>query len=216
MDPAQRARVLRQMHEYTGLSMDFLERADLRVSAPEFEKELLRDEGVTVARLDARFTGPTGDLLETTPGHDAQSSAISSAYTSLFNTYVRDELGYDGDREYWPSGMARPWNWERQGGRRGPFGGSALNVGPDLAEALERNPRLEVLLINGIYDLATPYFPIVWSLEQLGLAPDLRDNITRDDFAAGHMMYVEESLLPQWRETLATFITRTSGANLVP
>ena len=216
VDPAQRARTLQRMHEYTGLSVDFLERADLRVSAPEFEKELLRDEGVTVARLDARFTGPTGDLLETTPGHDAQSSAISSAYTSLFNTYVRDELGYDGDREYWPSGMARPWNWERQGGRRGPFGGSALNVGPDLAEALERNPRLEVLLINGIYDLATPYFPIVWSLEQLGLPPDLRDNITRDDFAAGHMMYVEESLLPQWRETLAGFITRTAGGTLVP
>ena len=112
--------------------------------------------------------------------------------------------------------MARPWNWERQGGRRGPFGGSALNVGPELAEALERNPRLEILLINGIYDLATPYFPIVWSLEQLGLSPDLRDNITRDDFAAGHMMYVEESLLPQWRETLATFITRTSAPDLVP
>ncbi|WP_428277573.1 S10 family peptidase [Candidatus Palauibacter sp.] len=216
VDPELRARVLRQMHEYTGLSMEYLDKADLRVSAPAFEKELLRDRRLTLARLDTRFTGPTGDLLDLTPDHDAQSSAISSAYTSLFNTYVRDELGYDGDREYWPSGMARPWNWEREGGRRGPFGGSALNVGPDLAHALERNPRLEVLLINGIYDFATPYFPIVWSLEQLGLPPDLRDNITRDDFAAGHMMYVEESLLPQWRETLAGFITRTAGGNLVP
>ena len=130
---------------------------------------------------------------------------------------MRDELGYDGDREYWPSGMARPWNWERQG--RAPGDRSAVRRstwGPDLAEALERNPRLEILLINGIYDLATPYFPIVWSLEQLGLAPELRDNITRDDFAAGHMMYVEESLLPQWRETLTTFITRTSAPDLVP
>ena len=216
VDSGLRARVLRRMHEYTGLGVEFLDKADLRVSAPEFEKELLREERLTLARLDTRFTGPTGDLLETTPRHDAQSSAISSAYTSLFNTYVRDELGYDGDREYWPSGMARPWNWERQGGRRGPFGGSALNVGPDLAHALERNPRLEVLLINGIYDFATPYFPIVWSLEQLGLPPDLRDNITRADFAAGHMMYVEESLLPQWRETLAGFITRTAGGALVP
>ena len=116
VDPEQRARVLRQMHEYTGLSMEYLDKADLRVSAPEFEKELLRDRRLTLARLDTRFTGPTGDLLDLTPDHDAQSSAISSAYTSLFNTYVRDELGYDGDREYWPSGMARPWNWERQGG----------------------------------------------------------------------------------------------------
>ena len=96
VDPAQRARVLQQMHEYTGLSLEYLEKADLRVSAPEFEKELLRDQRLTLARLDTRFTGPTGDLLDTTPIHDAQSSAISSAYTSLFNTYVREELGYDG------------------------------------------------------------------------------------------------------------------------
>ena len=131
VDLAQRARVLQKMHEYTGLSLEYLEKADLRVSAPEFEKELLRDQRLTLARLDTRFTGPTGDLLDTTPIHDAQSSAISSAYTSLFNTYVREELGYDGDREYWPSGMTRNWNWERESGRRGPFGGSALNVGPD-------------------------------------------------------------------------------------
>ena len=81
---------------------------------------------------------------------------------------------------------------------------------------VERNPRLEVLLVNGIYDLATPYFAAVWTMDQLGLPADLRDNIVREDFAAGHMMYVEESLLPQWRETLERFIARTSSAALVP
>ncbi len=217
LDPAERSRVLRQMHEYTGLGMEYLDKADLRVTAPEFEKELLRDERLAVARLDARFTGPSGDLLETTPGHDAQSSAISSAYTSAFNSYVRDELGYDGEREYVPSGRARGWNWERRSGSGAFFGEWVPNVGPDLASAIERNPRLEVLLVNGIYDLATPYFGAVWTMDQLGLPPDLRDNIAREDFAAGHMMYVEESLLPQWRSALAEFITRTSeGGGLVP
>ena len=71
-----------------------------------------------------------------------------------------------------PAGWRARGTGSGRGGRRGPFGGSALNVGPDLAHAIERNPRLEVLLINGIYDFATPYFPIVWSLEQLGLPPD--------------------------------------------
>ena len=85
------------------------------------------------------------------------------------------------------------------------------NVAPDLAEALTRNPNLEVLLINGIYDLATPYFAAVWTMDNLNLPEDLRDNIQRADFAAGHMMYVEQSLLPQWRETLSEFIQRTSG-----
>ena len=213
LDEEQRQRVIDQMHAYTGLSRDYLEKAHLRVSAPEYEKELLRDQGLVVGRLDARFTGPTGDLRETRPSHDPQSTAISSAYTSVFNTYVREELGYDGDREYVPSGMARPWNWERlRGGDRGFVRGEVPNVAPDLAAALTRNPRLEVLLINGIYDLATPYFAAVWTMDNLNLPPDLRDNIERADFAAGHMMYVEESLLDQWRETLVRFIERTSGA----
>jgi carboxypeptidase C (cathepsin A) len=215
VDPMLRDAVIQQMHRYTGLSQDFIERADLRVSAPEFEKELLRDRGLVVGRLDARFTGPTGDLLATTPSHDPQSTAISSAYTSAFNTYVRNELGYDGDREYVPSGMARPWNWNR--GNNIGFGlGGIPNVAPDLATAIGRNPRLEVLLINGIYDLATPYFAAVWTMDHMGLPPELRDNIQRADFAAGHMMYVEESLLPQWRNTLEEFVLRTSSNAMIP
>ena len=209
LDAARRDAVLDKLHQYTGLSRDFLDRANLRVSAPEFEKELLRDQGLVVGRLDARFTGPTGDLLDTTPDHDPQSTAISSAYTSAFNTYVRQELGYDGDREYVPSGMARPWKWQRGGGGFLGLGG-AVNVAPDLATAIRRNPNLEVLLVNGIYDLATPYFAAVWTIDQMGLPPDLRDNIQRADFAAGHMMYVEQSLLQQWKDTLDAFIARTS------
>lgn len=208
-DPAQRDRAIEQMHRYTGLSREYLAQANLRVSAPEFEQELLRDRGLVVGRLDARFTGPTGDLRDRRPSHDPQSTAISSAYTSAFNSYVRNELGYDGHREYVPSGGVGPWNWDR--GSNIGFGLPGIpNVAPDLATAIRRNPRLEVLLINGIYDLATPYFAAVWTMDNLGLAPDLRDNIERADFAAGHMMYVEQELLPQWRQTLEAFIERTS------
>jgi len=210
VDPVQRARVLQQMHEYTGLSEDFLDKADLRVTAPEFEQELLRDQGLTVGRLDARFTGPTQGQLDNTPSHDPQSTAISSAYTSAFNAYLRSELGYDGDREYVPGGQVGTWNWEH--GQGFWLGLSGLpNVAPDLATAIRRNPELEVLLVNGIYDLATPYFAAVWTMDHMGLPPDLRDNIQRADFQAGHMMYVEQSLLPQWKSTLDAFIARTSG-----
>lgn len=215
LDAATRSRVIDRMHQYTGLSRDFIDKADLRVTAPEFEAELLRDRGLQVGRLDARFTGPVGDLLQTRPSHDPQSSAISSAYTSAFNTYVRDELGYDGDREYVPSGATRNWNWGREQAEMFGRGGGTPNVGPDLADAIRRNPELEVLLINGIYDLATPYFAAVWTMDHLGLPPELRDNIQRADFAAGHMMYVEQSLLPQWKETLDAFILRTSGTRPV-
>jgi carboxypeptidase C (cathepsin A) len=207
LDPAARDRVIQQMHEFTGLSREYLDRADLRVTSPEFRQELLRSRGLQVGRLDARFTGPIGEPLDRSPIHDVQSTAISSAYTSAFNTYLRAELGYDGDREYTPSGAVGPWNWSREG--RGGRGDTP-NVASDLARAILRNPELEVLLVNGVYDLATPYFGAVWTMDQLGLPPDLRDNIVRADFAAGHMMYVEQTLLEQWRETLSAFIARTS------
>lgn len=209
LNDADRARVLDRLHRYTGLSREYLDRADLRVTASEFEKELLRGSGQVVGRLDARFLGPTGDLLAQTAGHDPQSSAISAAYVGAWNSYLRGELGYDGTREYVPSGNVQPWNWERRGGR-GFFGAGTPNVGVDLVRALERNPKLEVLLVNGIYDLATPYFAAVWTMDHLGLPPELRDNIARADFEAGHMMYVHEPLLAQWRDTLVEFIERTS------
>ena len=157
----------------------FIDKSDLRVTASAFEAELLRDQGRIVGRLDARFTGPAGDVLGARPSHDPQSTAIISAYTTASNRYVR--------------------------------GGGTPNVAPDLATAMKRNPSLEVLLINGIYVLATPYFAAAWTMDRMGLPPELRDNIERADFAAGHMMYVEQSLLPQWKEVLDRFILRTAG-----
>ncbi len=211
LDLEERSRIIEQMHRYTGLSRDFLDKSDLRVTAPAFEAELLRDEGLIVGRLDARFTGPAGNALAQRPSHDPQSTAISSAYTSAFNSYLRSELGYDGDREYVPSGGTRNWNWGRLGGA-GAFvrGGGTPNVAPDLARAMQRNPELKVLLVNGIYDLATPYFAAVWTIDRMGLSPELRQNVERSDFAAGHMMYVDQALLPQWREDVGGFIRRTS------
>lgn len=207
---AQRRGIVERMHRYTGLDPEFIEKANLRVGAPEFEKELLRERGLVVGRLDARFTGPTGDLLARTPDQDPQSSAISAPYAAAWNSYLRDELGYDGAREYVPSGNVQPWNWSH--GPNVGFGQTGLtNVGPTLKAALERNPKLEVLLVNGIYDLATPYFAAVWTMDHLGLPADLRDNIQRVDFEAGHMMYVHEPVLPLWKEALDAFLDRTSG-----
>lgn len=210
LSATDRADIIQRMHRYTGLDTDYLERAKLRVSAPDFEKELLRDQGKVVGRLDARFTGHSGDLLDRRPDQDPQSSAISAPYAAAWNTYLREELGYDGDREYVPSGNVQPWNWTH--GPNAGFGQTGFtNVGPDLRAALERNPKLEVLLVNGIYDLATPYFAAVWTMDHLGLPAELRDNIQRADFEAGHMMYVHEPVLPLWKGTLDAFIDRTSG-----
>ncbi len=211
LSDADRERVLDRLVACTGLSHDYLDLADLRVSAPEFEAELMRRHGgKVVGRLDARYLGDAADLLAQTAGRDPQSAAISGAYAAAWNTYLRTELGYDGVREYVPSGNVQPWNWSQGGGPGFGFSGIP-NVAPDLARAIRANPNLEVLLVSGLYDLATPYFAAVWTMDHLGLPADLRDNISRADFEAGHMMYVHEPVLPVWKETLDAFIDRTSG-----
>jgi carboxypeptidase C (cathepsin A) len=210
---AERSKIIDKVHGYTGLSKEYIDRADLRVSAPGFEKELLRSKQEVVGRLDARYLGASGDLLAPYPDQDPQSSAISAAYAGAWNTYLRTELGYDGTREYVPSGNVQPWNWNRRGGGSF-FGNSTPNVSGDLARALQTNPKLQVLLLTGLYDLATPYFAAAWTMDHMGLTPDLREDIQRVDFESGHMVYVNEDVLPKWKETLDAFIDRTSGGGM--
>lgn len=203
---AERERILDRLVEYTGLDREYLDRADLRVTASEFFQELLRDRGEIVGRLDARYSGPTGDLLAQTPDQDPQSSAISGSYTAAINHYIRQELGYEGEGMYRPSGGVNPWNWTRIGSGGWP---GHLNVTADLGQALRRNPNMEVLLLNGIYDLATPYFAAVWGIDRMLLEPELRDNIQRVDFEAGHMMYVQPESRVLWKQVLDEFIEGT-------
>ena len=208
LDPAVRDRVIARLHQYTGLSADYLRQANLRVDASEFEKELMREHGLVVGRLDARFTGPTGDLLAQRAPYDPQSSALSSAYTSAWNSYLRGELGWTGERQYAISGNVNPWNWTH--GRSGGWPGFT-NVAVDLADAMQQNPKLHVLLAAGLYDLATPYYAAEWTMNHLGLPPALQNNITVTEYAAGHMMYVYGPAAAKLKRDAAQFIARTSG-----
>ncbi len=208
LDPSERNAVLDKLVQYTGLSRDYLDRADLRVDASEFEKELMREHGLVVGRLDARFTGPTGDLLAERAPYDPQSSAISSAYTSLFNEYLHNQLDFGRDRVYQVSGNVRPWNWTHGMTRGWP---GYTNVATDLAQAITQNPKLHVMLASGLFDLATPYFAAEYTMDHLGLPPELRDNIREEEYLAGHMMYVHPQSLAKLKADIASFIAETSG-----
>ncbi|HEX7050812.1 MAG TPA: hypothetical protein VF188_11460 [Longimicrobiales bacterium] len=208
LDPAVRERILDQLHRYTGLSKDYLDKADLRVDASQFEKELMREHGLVIGRLDARFTGPTGDLLGERAPYDPQSAAVSSAYTSAFNTYLHNELNFPPDRQYTISGNVRPWDWSHGNSRGWP---GYTNVAVDLAQALELNTHLEVLLVSGIYDLATPYFAAEWTMDQLGVPEEIRARVHEARYEAGHMMYLHEASLAKLKRDIAAFIDRTSG-----
>jgi carboxypeptidase C (cathepsin A) len=205
---ADRSSVIDRLSQYTGLSKDYLDKANLRVDNSQFEKELLREHGEVVGRLDARFTGATGDLLAERAPYDPQSADISSAYTSAFNQYMHEELNYGKDQIYTISGNVNPWDW-RHGQRRGWPGHT--NVAVDLGEAIQRNPRLHVLLNSGLFDLATPYFAAEWTMDHLGLPANLRGNIQEAEYDAGHMVYVHEPSLAKFGQNVRTFIQQTSG-----
>ena len=205
---AERNAVLDKLHQYTGLSRDYLDKANLRVDAGQFEKELLREKGQVVGRLDARYTGETGDLLEESAPYDPQSADISSAYLSLFNNYMHQDLNFGRGMIYASSGNVYPWDWTH--GQSGGWPGHT-NVATDLAQELSTNPRLHVLLNSGLYDLATPYYAAEWTMDHLGVPKQVRSQITFAEYEAGHMVYVHEPSLANFKKNVAAFIAKTSG-----
>ncbi len=214
LSPADRSEILDTLHEYTGLSRDYIDKADLRVTASEFEKELLREHGLVLGRLDARFTGETGDLLAQNAGYDPQSADISGAFTSLFNQYMHDDLDYGKNKVYAISGNVNPWDWTHRVGRGGRGGGGwpgHTNVATDLAQALTQNPKLHVLLNAGLFDLATPYYAAEWTMEHLGVPKQVRDQISIDEYESGHMVYVHVPSLARFKKNVAAFIDRTDN-----
>ncbi len=197
------AAVRKQLAEYTGLSEEYLDRANLRVTAGQFRAELLRNDERVISRLDSRYDGFTNELLAETPFYDAQSPAISGAYTAAINRYLREDLQFESTDKYQVSGGTRNWNWSR--GNGGGWLGST-NVAPDLEQAMIRNPNLKVQFENGYYDLATPFFATEWTTDHMILPDELRQNITHNYYQAGHMMYALDDELLALKNNVTGFI----------
>lgn len=198
-----------KLHEYTGLPIDYIERANLRINVGEFNKTLLGSD-VTAGRLDTRFSGPTLDPMSKEAEYDPQSAAISSAYVSALNDYVRRTLRF-GDRKTYKSRIDiwQTWDFLHQ-----PPGSplkipAATNVMPDLAAAMKRNPNLKLQLNGGYFDLATPYFAAVYELRHLPMQAALQKNIEMHFYESGHMVYAREPDLKALHDNVARFIERT-------
>jgi carboxypeptidase C (cathepsin A) len=207
--PADRQKIVDQMARYTGLSKEVVDQANLRIDVRAFTHYLLIDRKLRVGRLDGRFTGPDPNGLMDTPFYDPTSSAILPPFTSVFNNYVRTELGYKTDTPYRVfafeagSGFER-WDW-----------GSAIEGFPDTAtalrQALTKNPYLKVLVMEGNYDLATPYYAAWYTFDHLDLSADLRKNLSFTTYDAGHMVYVQNQSLAKFKGDVAKFIDQTTA-----
>ncbi len=192
-------RIAREVARFTGLREDYVLDARLRPRIFNFTKELLRHRGVTVGRLDSRYTGLDGDGTGSSPEYDPSYSAIQGVYTATLNEYMRRDLAYENDHPYEIlTGRVHPWSYRS-------FEGSYVNVGPRLRRAMSKNASLHVLFCSGYYDLATPHFAMVYTVEHLGLDVSRRGNVHRAFYESGHMMYVREADLVKLKEDAAAF-----------
>lgn len=197
---AERTAVARRLAALTGLSETYVEQTNLRVEIMRFCKELLRDQRRTVGRLDSRFLGIDRDAAGEHFGTDPSYSAIRGPYASAFNAYVREELEFSSDLPYAVlAALYEKWDY-------GSVQNKYLDMSERLRAAMTDNPFLRVLIANGYYDFATPYFATEYTVNHLGLEPAQRANLHMTYYPAGHMMYVHLPSLAQLRADLAAFV----------
>jgi carboxypeptidase C (cathepsin A) len=213
LSPNERSAIAEKLHQYTGLPVDYILRADLRIDGGEFRQTLRGAEGMATGRLDSRFSGPDLDPLAQRADYDPQSSALSSAYVSAFNEYARRELRYGDGKSFKPSIRTfATWNFQHQLPGQSPMFLSSRqgsNVMPDLANAMKINPNLKVQLNAGYFDLATPFYQGVYEMHHLPMPASLQANIEYKFYESGHMVYAKDTSLKMLHDNVASFIRRT-------
>jgi carboxypeptidase C (cathepsin A) len=203
LDGATRARIVATMHEDTGLSTAYIERAHLRLDPSRFEHELLHDQGIVTGRLDGRYQGQELDRTGDSSSYDPTSDdGLADAVVAGFHAYARDDLHYTPDRAYLPSNypvVGAHWNNRTQGTI------VAGNVAGDLREALVKNPYLHVFSANGWFDLATPFFGTQYTLDHLNVDAATHRRISYGFYPSGHMVYLNDEARRALKADLVRF-----------
>ncbi|MFC1936182.1 S10 family peptidase [Chloroflexota bacterium] len=198
--------IVEKLARYTGLSADYIERTDLRINIHRFCKELRRDEGLTVGRLDSRFTGFDHDSAGEATEMDPSYSAIHGPYGSTLNDYVRRDLDFEFDLPYEIlAPIYLSWKY-------GDFENRYLNVAENLRQAFQMHPALKVIVCNGYYDMATPYLATEYTFNHIGLPLEQRQNISMTYYEAGHMMYLHIPSLKKLKADLDAFIALATSS----
>ncbi|MEP7270839.1 MAG: peptidase S10 [Acidobacteriota bacterium] len=209
LTPSERQAVVQKMARYTGLDAGYIENNDLRVELARFNKELLRSENRTTGRLDSRFKGIDSSAASERPDFDPSMSAIRAPFTAAFNSYVRSELNFKSDLEYYAlGGGVGQWNFNVSNGY--------ADTSTALRSAFSQNPYLKLFVASGYYDMATPYFAADYTLDHMGLEPTQRKNVRTAYYEAGHMMYIDVKSLALLKRDVVSFIQASVGSRTSP
>ncbi len=199
----ERSKLVHEMARLTGLSEQYLVESNLRVPEERFTKELLRDQRKTIGRYDSRLEGEDLDAAGDSPEYDPSYASVQGVYTAMFNNYVRADLKYDSDVPYLVlTGKVQPWNYDH-------FQNRYVNVAEMLRQAMTQNPNLKVMIANGYYDLATPFFATEYTVNHIGLEPGLSNHIGLTYCDAGHMLYTKKSCLDSLHGAMADFYQKS-------
>lgn len=200
LDDAQRKALAQRMARYSGLSANVYLENNLIVSYNLFWKELLREQGFTIGRLDSRYKGLDRQTGGDKPDYNAELTAWLQAFTPAINIYLRDELAYKTDLKYNMFGQV--WPWDQQNNK----------TGENLRQAIAQNPFLHLLVQSGYYDGACDYFNAKYSMWQLDPGGKLKDRIKWEGYRSGHMMYLRKDDLASATENLRKFIQEATPA----
>ena len=214
---AQLDSVAREVSRLTGLSVEYVKEANLRISPTRFRKEVLREDRRTLGRYDMRFEGVDLDSAGESPSYDASDAGISGAFVAAFEDYLGRELKYETTDSYRVSANSiGQWDWKHRPTSGGPgmgMGGGEQSqpwVAADLASAIRKNPHLRVFSANGYFDLATPFFATEYDLAHMDLDPSLRGNVEFGYYPSGHMIYLNVEALGKLKSDLAGFIDKAA------
>lgn len=204
LDASKRAQIIEKVSRYSGLKKTTVSQNNLIVAPSLFWKDLLRDRGQTVGRLDSRYIGMDYKDAGERNDYNAEITSWLHSFTPAINSYLRNELGYKTDLKYYMFGPVRPWD------------NSNDNTGMDLSKAMMANPGLHLMVLSGYYDGACDYFNAKYNMWQINQNGKLTDRMEWHGYRSGHMMYLRSEDLKASTEVLRTFMKKSTPAKGVP